>query len=346
MSGPLLSPKPPAPHIIGAVYNASSPAPADGQGCALQTDSSGNLLVNVVTGGGGGANASVGLTGATAPTSATEIGVIDNGGNLQGASSAHPVRVDPTGTTVQPVSGTVSVSNFPATQPVSGTVTVGNASLAVTGTFFQATQPVSGSVTVSGTVAFSNTTIAVTNAGTFAVQATLAAETTKVIGTVRNLGNAGAIFDAATAASVPANAVYKGVRGTTAFPTAVTDGQMVGAMADKAGRQVVVPNAVRDLVGTQQLNSSSSSLVSFIAAGATGVFNDIITFVATNESSTATIVSLSDGTLTYKFALAANGGIVINYNTPIPAASSATAWQVLNSAAVAVDFHAVYAKNK
>lgn len=41
-----------------------------------------------------------------------------------------------------------------------------------------------GSLTVDGTIAFSNTTIAVTNAGTFAVQATLSAETTKVIGTV------------------------------------------------------------------------------------------------------------------------------------------------------------------
>ena len=49
--------------------------------------------------------------------------------------------------------GTVTVGNaslavtgtfWQATQPVSGTVTVGNASLAVTGAFFQATQPVSG----------------------------------------------------------------------------------------------------------------------------------------------------------------------------------------------------------
>lgn len=52
----------------------------------------------------------------------------------------------------------------------------------VSGTFWQATQPVSGPLTdtqlratavpVSGTIAFSNSTIAVTNAGTFAVQAT------------------------------------------------------------------------------------------------------------------------------------------------------------------------------
>jgi hypothetical protein len=49
----------------------------------------------------------------------------------------------------QPVSGSVSVSNFPATQPVSGSVSVSNTSLAVTGDFYPATQPVSGSISVS-----------------------------------------------------------------------------------------------------------------------------------------------------------------------------------------------------
>jgi hypothetical protein len=61
------------------------------------------------------------------------------------------------------VSGTVSVSNFPASQAVTGTFW--QATQPVSGTFWQATQP------VSGTVAISNTTIAVTNAGTFPVQA-------------------------------------------------------------------------------------------------------------------------------------------------------------------------------
>lgn len=57
-------------------------------------------------------------------------------------NSANPMKVDGSGVT-QPISGSVSISNFPATQPISGTVTVGNASIAVTGTFYQATQPVS-----------------------------------------------------------------------------------------------------------------------------------------------------------------------------------------------------------
>jgi hypothetical protein len=160
------------------------------------------------------------------------------------------------------------------------------------------------------------------------------------------VGNTGAIFDGATAAAVPANALLEGARAATTFPTAVTDGQMVAVMADKAGRIVTAANAPRDLIGTVQLNNSSSSPVSFIGAGASGVFNDIISFIATNESSTATIISLTDGTTTYKFAIAANGGIVVNFQTPLPAASTATAWNVSNSAAVAVDYIAVYAKNK
>jgi hypothetical protein len=55
----------------------------------------------------------------------------------------------------------------------------------------------------------------------FSVNATLSAETTKVIGTVRNVGNAGAVFDAATGAAPPANTVAMG---------AVTSGATGGLM--------------------------------------------------------------------------------------------------------------------
>lgn len=92
------------------------------------------------------ANASVGSTGTTAPTSATEIGGVVSAsaptvtaGNLAPLSltTSNGLRVDGSGT-IQPVSGTVavsaiagalpaganaigsvSVSNFPATQPIS-----------------------------------------------------------------------------------------------------------------------------------------------------------------------------------------------------------------------------------
>jgi len=161
------------------------------------------------------------------------------------------------------------------------------------------------------------------------------------------VGNAGAAFDAPVTGTAPANAVYQGLRAATTYPTAGTDGQMVASMSDKAGRSVVVANAPRDLIGTAVVsNNSTASGVSFIGAGASGVFNDIITFIATNRSSTATVITLTDGTASYTFAIAGNGGIVINFPTPLPATSSATAWTIGNSATVACDYIAVYAKNK
>ncbi len=89
--------------VAGSPIGLGNPVPVEFSDGTNPFGTPGNpISVNVIT--GGGSNASVGLTGATAPTSATEIGVIDGTGKLQGASSSNPVRVDPTGTTTQPVS--------------------------------------------------------------------------------------------------------------------------------------------------------------------------------------------------------------------------------------------------
>lgn len=61
------------------------------------------LSVNVIS--GGGSNASVGATGATAPASATEIGIVDAAGNLQNVSAATPLPVSLTSTAI---TGTVA----------------------------------------------------------------------------------------------------------------------------------------------------------------------------------------------------------------------------------------------
>src|SRR5579864_485960 len=70
-------------------------------------------------GGGGTVTANQGTPNTIGNSWPVEV---TDGSNVLGVS-AHPLRVDPTGTTTQPVSGSVSVSNFPGTQPVSGTVT-------------------------------------------------------------------------------------------------------------------------------------------------------------------------------------------------------------------------------
>lgn len=94
-------------------------------------------------------------------------------------------------------------------------------------------------------------------------------------------------------------------------------------------------------VGTAALSSASGSLTTLIA-GVAGKLNDIVSLTITNESTTATVVSLTDGTNTYKFAIAANGGITFNPPIPLPAQTAGANWQVLNSAAVALDYIALY----
>lgn len=63
-----------------AVFHAVAPVLVDGQAVTLQCDASGALR----TSGGSGSNASVGLTGAAVPASATFIGAQDAAGNLAG----------------------------------------------------------------------------------------------------------------------------------------------------------------------------------------------------------------------------------------------------------------------
>ena len=291
------------------------------------------------------------VTALTPPAAITGFAK-ESGGNLATIASAltNPLPVSlpsATVTTLTPPSASAIAGAFSNPLPVSGTfwqttqpVSISSMpSTPVTGTFWQTTQPVSIS---------SMPSTAVTNAGTFAVQAasTLAAETTKVIGTVRNLGNAGAAFDGGTAATVPANAVQIGNRGTTALPTAVTDGQLVAPLADKYGRQVSVLNSIRSLLGTASVQSTSASPATFITAGGTGVYNDILELILTNESATATIVSISDGSTTYKFALAGNGGLTKSFANPLVQAGTATNWTISNSAAVNVDAVVVFRADK
>ncbi len=165
------------------------------------------------------------------------------------------------------------------------------------------------------------------------------------------VGNAGAIFDGATAATVPANAVLKGLRAATTYPTAVTDGQMVAAMGDKAGRQAVVINAPRDLLGVQTTQiASSTSETTIVTAGASGVFNDITGIQITNATATAVTVTIKDstsGTTRKIYDLAANGGIVVPFSTPLPQATAANNWTAtLSVNTVTVNINIDYVKNK
>lgn len=150
--------------------------------------------------------------------------------------------------------------------------------------------------------------------------------------------------EGATGATAPTKASEEGLIARTSLPTAVTNGQLVGALGDKFGRQIMTLNGMRDIIGTASVQNTGSS--GTLIAAITSTYCDIITLIFTNESGTATVVSVSDGTTTYKYAIAANGGIVVNFPTPLPATSAATNWTVSNSASSTVDCVAVYVKNQ
>ena len=119
-------------------------------------------------------------------------------------------------------------------------------------------------------------------------------------------------------------------------------------MTDKFGRQVVIANTIRDLTGMQATTiTSSTAATTVIAAGVANVYTDIISIAITNSSATALIVTLSDGTNSYIYAIAANGGIMIQPTSPIPATSANTVWQLTCGTSVAsVYVVAQFAKNK
>lgn len=138
------------PTIVGGVYTSSSPSPMNDQGCALQVDDQGNLLVNVAVGGGGGGGGNVTVVGPLGQAlSAASVPVVLPAAQITAltaptaAAIASAIVANPPTT---PVTGSVSVSNFPTTQAVS---LASAPTTPVTGTFFQATQPVSGTVTVT-----------------------------------------------------------------------------------------------------------------------------------------------------------------------------------------------------
>lgn len=172
-----------------------------------QLDASGNL--KVTGGGGGGSNAAAGSTGSAVPASADFQG-IDVGGTLRGAKGfdldsgagtefvqgvsirktasggsveaatlSDPLRVDPTGTTTQPVSGTVT-ANVGTTNGLAldATLTGGSqkSKLVDSGGTNVASVSAAGALKVDASgvavpITDNSGSLTVDNAGTFAVQA-------------------------------------------------------------------------------------------------------------------------------------------------------------------------------
>lgn len=115
---------------------------------------------------------------------------------------------------------------------------------------------------------------AVTNAGTFAVQA------------------AG---DTASGATDAGNPLKIGAVAHTAAPTAVTDGQRVNLIADKVGK-LITSGAIRDLKTNQKTTITSSTAETTILTAVASTFLDVYGIVIANTSATATSVTIKDST--------------------------------------------------
>lgn len=131
---------------------------------------------------------------------------------------------------------------------------------------------------------------------------------------------------AASGASVTGNPLLSGARAATANPTAVTDGQVVALMADVLGKLVTTPYAPRALTGAVAVSATDNSSHTLIGAGASGVYNDILSLTITNTSATTTYVTISDGTASYVYAAVTTDTRGQTFTLPRKATSTATAW--------------------
>lgn len=89
-----------------------------------------------------------------------------------------------------------------------------------------------------------------------------------------------------------------------------------------------------------QNTGSSGTLIAALPAG----YLDLVYLSLTNEGSSATVVSITDGTLTYNFALAAYGGGIWDFGPvrPLEATTSDTAWTVSNAGDQTIDIVAIF----
>lgn len=308
------------------VSAASLPLPTGAATSAAQLPDGHNVTIDNAA-GAAAVNIQDGGNAITVDGSLTTVSTVTNLSQMGGVAISLNTGVRDTGT--QRV--TIATNDVVPVTDNSGSLTVDQP----TGTNLH-------TVVDSGTITTVSTVTAVSSA-------TLAAETTKVIGTVRCQGNLGAAFDAATAASVPANAILNGAKACITNPTAVTNAQLVGVMTDDVGRLVTVGGHCRDLVGIQTTAIASSSSETTVISAIASTFCDITSLSLTNATATAVSATLKDstaGTTRAIYDLAASGGIVLTFDPPMPQATVNNNWTItLSSAAVTVHVNAVFVKN-
>lgn len=305
----------PATHgLILSATLTGGPIPASGATAAVNVqivDGSGNQITSF----GGGTQYTDGGVPPAHPIGPTLQW--SDGANWQTVSTAKPLPVTATISTAGLATSVKQSDGSQKTQIVDGSGNViaatsnalnsfiTNSSLAVTGTFFQATQPVSGTVTANaGTGNFT-----VVNGGTFAVQAaaTLSAETTKVIGVVRNADGAGNLLTS-TANALDIN-IKSGSIANTSFAATQATASSLNATVVGTGTfavQATLAAETTKIIGTVNQGTSpwvvSNSVLSVVGNGAAAtaqrvtLANDSTGIIATVGAVTAITNALPAGT--------------------------------------------------
>jgi hypothetical protein len=292
------------PVLVGGYAKAAAPTDVSADGDAVNTWHlrNGSPVVNLATGGTlYDARSIRALTSSDTVTAVQATGtnlhaVIDTGSTtaVTQATGTNLHAVIDTGSTtaVTQTTGT----NLHAVIDSGSTTAVTQA----TGTNLHAVVD-SGSITATQST---GTNLHTVTDATSVTTATLSAETTKVIGTVRSLGNAGAIFDGATGAAPPANVVYVG--GITSGATA---GLLTGISVCDSYANINVSTAATTLI----ITGVASRTVHICAINmVTNAAQNVTLIQGTGATCGTSTTSLAGGTTNstgYQFA--ANGGLTM-----------------------------------
>lgn len=162
---------------------------------------------------------------------------------------------------------------------------------------------------------------------------------TALSGTAANfLANTGGL--AAQGAAVSGNPIRNGARGSTADPTAVTDGQVVDILTDSIGRIINRPYALEQNTLRGFITSTATTAATLLASPGGALFNYITSLELGNTSTTQAVITLNDSAST-QLIVPASGGNNVKFDPPIKTTTTATATTFTTTPAVTTILAAV-----
>lgn len=302
----------------------------------------------------------VSLKSATDSLSATQSITVVDSGSTTTAQQSNQNAITGTPTTGSaasfPVTG-ITTANVLITGTWTGTLAV-EVSFDNGTTWFSRGLRLDGTNTSSGSIT-SNASGginvgAVTNVRVRATAAVTGTAVVRISGSVNPgieyIANTGSFGAGTTGTTAPTVATEAGTVAATALPTAVSSGQLTGTMGDKYGRQVVLVDAIRDIVGMQTTTITSSTSETTIGTAVASTFLDVTGIIVSNTSATAARVDFRDttaGSVLFSLYVPAGDTRGMIFHTPAPQTSVNTNWTAQSSASVA-DLRVLlkYVKNK